>query len=105
MGIDVFTPWPTSGFFATMVTMPSGVMRMNAFGVNAVPVGLPCATASATSPTAVASSSPPPASALTRRNERRSRVGAMVYSSPPGWGGAAVLVGTPPVRPRDESPS
>ena len=32
IGRLVRMPWPTSGFFAMMVTLPSGWMRMNAFG-------------------------------------------------------------------------
>jgi hypothetical protein len=32
IGSIVFTPWPTSGFFAMIVIEPSGVMRMNALG-------------------------------------------------------------------------
>ena len=34
MGNAVLMPWPTSGFCATMVTEPSGRMRMNALGTN-----------------------------------------------------------------------
>jgi hypothetical protein len=30
MGSIVFTPWPISGFFAVMVTMPSGAIRTKA---------------------------------------------------------------------------
>jgi hypothetical protein len=30
MGNDVFTPCPISGFFATIVTVPSGATEMNA---------------------------------------------------------------------------
>ena len=32
IGRLVRMPWPTSGFLAMMVTLPSGWMRMNAFG-------------------------------------------------------------------------
>jgi hypothetical protein len=32
IGSIVLTPCPISGFFATTVTTPSGVMRMNALG-------------------------------------------------------------------------
>ena len=34
IGSIVFTPCPISGFFATIVTMPSGVIRMKALGAN-----------------------------------------------------------------------
>ena len=33
MGSMVRTPWPTSGFLAMMVTVPSAATRMNAFGL------------------------------------------------------------------------
>ena len=34
MGSMVFTPWPISGFFAMIVTTPSGAMRMNEAGTS-----------------------------------------------------------------------
>ena len=70
IGSIVFTPWPISGFFAMIVTMPSGVMRMNAFGANSA-AGSARASASrrvARLEVASPSSRPPPASAVTRRN-------------------------------------
>ena len=68
IGIDVFTPWPTSGFLAMMVTMLSGVMRMNALGVKSA-----APWSNADTSTAVAISKPPPAIAVTRKKSRRVR--------------------------------
>jgi hypothetical protein len=39
IGSIVFTPCPISGFLAMIVTMPSGVIRMNAFGTNSGALG------------------------------------------------------------------
>jgi len=33
IGSEVFTPWPISGCFETMVTLPAVVIRTKAFGV------------------------------------------------------------------------
>ena len=82
IGSMVLMPWPTSGFFAMIVTTPSAAMRMKAFGANvAGRLHGACAQASATGSRYVASSRPPPASALTRRNERRSTVAGAIGSS------------------------
>src|SRR4051794_31766858 len=37
MGSEVLMPWPISGFFATMVTMPSGAIDTNADKVAGAP--------------------------------------------------------------------
>ena len=64
----VFTPWPISGFFAVMVTMPSGARRIYAFSV-AGPALSEAANPYAGS--AARSSSPPPAARLIFRKARR----------------------------------
>jgi hypothetical protein len=37
IGSDVFIPWPTSGRAEYTVMLPSGAIRMNAFGMNTPP--------------------------------------------------------------------
>jgi hypothetical protein len=89
-------PWPTSGFFATSVIAPSGVILMNALG--AKPVAGACAKRSATGSSWVARSKPPPASAETRKNDRRvTVVGAIAYSSPRGPTAPACVVVVAPI--------
>src|SRR5712671_7006424 len=71
MGSMVFTPCPISGFFAVMVTTPSGAMRMNALGVRFAGGG-PCdACPKSFGSRYTDRSSPPQATAVTLRNERR----------------------------------
>ncbi len=45
IGKVVFIPWPISGFFPTIVTMPSGVILMNAFGTKLAAGGLQVSSA------------------------------------------------------------
>ena len=84
IGSIVFTPCPISGFLAAIVTMPSGVMRMNALSspgsADAAPNASPCIRPG----TYVASRMPPPAMAETRRKSRRVTVssGHWVASMP-----------------------
>ena len=89
MGSEVFTPWPHSGFLATSVTLPSGVMRMKAFGVKDRGVSeAPSASSAQPKP----SSRPPPKSAETRRKLRRSMGGSSevfgVFMRAPPSGGS-----------------
>ena len=86
MTIDVFTPWPTSGFFAMIVMTPSGVILMNELG-DSEAAGPGCASSSPTPSRCTASIMPPPARAETRRKLRRETVKVdMTYSSPrPAW--------------------
>src|SRR5712664_3452550 len=71
MGSMVLTPWPISGFFAVMVTMPSAPTRMNALGVRFAGGG-PCGACPKSLGSMYADkSTPPPAIALTFRKERR----------------------------------
>src|SRR4051812_50124441 len=87
IGSDVLTPWPISGFFATIVTVLSALIVMKAIGESGGG-GAPgaCANRSATGSTYAAIINPPPAIAVTRRNERRLRtIGALArppYRSP-----------------------
>jgi hypothetical protein len=73
IGSIVLTPWPISGFLATIVMTPSVVMRMYALGVNAAGACGVIHDASASAGSIYeASAMPPPASAVTRRKARRS---------------------------------
>jgi hypothetical protein len=45
MGSDVFTPWPISGCFETIVTAPDGAMRMKALGAKPPLAAAVCAWA------------------------------------------------------------
>src|SRR5688572_3113431 len=86
IGSMFITPWPTSGFLLTMVTLPSAAILTKAFGCIAPPPPPgPCANRSASR--WKATTIPPPASALTRRKERRSSV--VVMAAPPLFRGRA----------------
>src|SRR4051812_10961102 len=58
MGSEVLMPWPISGFFETMVTMPSGAMDIKADSV----AGAAAAVVRACSGIVASSRNPPPAS-------------------------------------------
>src|SRR5580765_3787054 len=85
-----------------MVTMPSGEMRTNAFGVRTAcggPCGA-CARAFSTGSIYAASSIPPPAAAVTRRNERRPIVlVVLVFLTLLGSTTSIVFIGPPHLRP------
>src|SRR2546429_170390 len=82
MGRCVLTPWPTSGFLLTMVTMPSAATRRNAVGSKAAGGACgACAKISAAGSKWRATRIPPPATADTRRKLRRSR--SVACTGPP----------------------
>ena len=86
----VFTPCPASGFLATSVTRPSGVILMNAFGAKAgaaLAAGAAAVCAHAAGPDLRyrPSAKPPPARVETRMKSRRDRSGvfiALLLSTP-----------------------
>src|SRR5215470_19247553 len=73
IGRDVLTPWPISGFFATMVTVPSGAMETNAESTAAAELLSSIASsADAGSGISASSARPPPARREALRTARRS---------------------------------
>src|SRR5262249_36414155 len=99
IGRCVFTPWPTSGFFERIVTIPSGATRMNAIVSNACTgawAGAPDAAWAAAAAVAPGRRyqpirTPPPAAELTFRKDRRfrtapdTRLAMLAISHLAGW--------------------
>src|SRR5215469_2469685 len=72
IGSDVFTPWPSSGFLETMVTVPSVPMVTNADSSPAAPLFPSIARARrAGNGTSISSARPPPASSEALSTARR----------------------------------
>ena len=71
-------PWPISGFFDMMVTMPSGAMRTKAFSAAVSPAASEAAAIAvrASGGKVACSNKPPPAATVAFRNARRECVAA-----------------------------
>src|SRR6516162_3534075 len=72
IGRDVLMPWPISGFFATMVTVPSGAMETNAESAAAELLSPIASRADAGSGISASSAKPPPARSEALSTARRS---------------------------------
>src|SRR3989304_2957462 len=91
-----FTPCPISGFLAMIVTIPSGVIRMNALGTKSA-AGVAHAVAASAVSMYVARSIPPPTMDETRRKLRRLTFDVVVTGSPYAFRTAGVLRPPAPV--------
>jgi hypothetical protein len=78
IGSMVLMPWPISGFFDMMVTMPSGAMRTKAFSAAVSPAASEAAAIAvrASGGKVACSNKPPPAATVAFRNARRECVAA-----------------------------